>query len=640
MFRGGKKITFLLFFVISYSLFAQERLSIGKVSFIEGIVDVARNGEEAVFLKEGEPIYGGDRLRTKSYSKAEITFRDKSLLRLAPSTCVQIEEYLFTGENRRQVARIKLSRGKLEAVVSKTSRVDSFVILTPNSQGSVKGSDIFVSFSGARSSFFVREGAVLLFNPAFPEKKVHLAKGQCVSVPLNEAPLPGRAWLNAELLVYRREVEPSFVKKWVPQAGSKQMSIQIVSVSGQVRLYKKGAKDWQPAKTNDILREGDKLQTDSDGKVGLRLENGNTIFLEPQTELSIESLRCDTGSGNYENKFNMPKGRVFGVVKRINPQSTFAVKTPVAICGVRGTFFDFRFVPEEDLTLFAEEVSTSGETAETALQEETLDKKPSFASEGKGSLEAYFEGGGGVITSTLTGQVQEVDAGQGIRVDASGNILEMGYLVPQERLERIEPFTQVQTTRGYFERQGLDAPAGFSPVFEHREGIRAERFLEERPIDFLKEPFQPLLLFPEAFLPPPGVRDTLYESILNLKRAPPDYPTDPAITSAFAHLFIKRDGSWEARIVGNFNQDTSSPWHLCFTRAGSAPFIDQLKFTEIGDPLILNESGTWRAGPGLQFEGQAQSGTDKAKTLILDNLRGEYDGTNNAFIGVATGTWN
>jgi len=235
-------ITCLLIALFSRA-YAQAPIPIGTITFIEGISDIVRNNQEPFFVGESQPIYVNDRIRTKSYSKIEITFADKSVLKLAPSSCVSIEEYRLNDKKIRELAHISLTRGKIETIVSKTGAADTFLIDTPNAKGAVKGSDIFISYLGGRTGVFAHEGAISVLNPSSPDMKTHVTKGNCVFVPFNEVPGEVRLARDAEMTYFKRSVEPEYVKKWIPSKGSTQMNAVLVLISGDVRFYKKGASD-------------------------------------------------------------------------------------------------------------------------------------------------------------------------------------------------------------------------------------------------------------------------------------------------------------------------------------------------------------------------------------------------------------
>jgi hypothetical protein len=419
----------VLFLLGAHNLLcAQATEPIGTITFVEGICDIARNNQTPSLAGEKEPVYVNDRLRTKSYSKLEVTFADKSVLRLAPESCAVIEEYNLNEQKRRERSRIQLTRGKIEAVISKTSAPDTFLLETPNAKGSVKGSDIFLSYLGGKTGVFVQEGAISILNPSAPEVMTKVVGGNSVLVNLKEAPGETRPIRDTELSYFKRSVQPAFVKKWVPGKGAAQMKGIIVSLSGIVRFYKKGSEDWKEPKLNEPVSEGDKLQTEEAATVKIALSNGNIVVLQPYTEMTFETLRYDSASGNYENTLAITKGRLSAVVERTTKQLTFQVKTPTSVCGVRGTFVEVAVTPPAQ------------EAAAGALAQPTT--------------QAFFEGGSGYLTSFITGETQDVGAGQNALVDNLGNVSEPTATPPEQRNVILQTWTSAQTMDNYSNAEG------------------------------------------------------------------------------------------------------------------------------------------------------------------------------------------
>src|SRR6185503_18298845 len=96
----------LIFSHVSSYAYAQP---VGRVSYTEGRVDILRAGEtEAVPVLEGESVSIGDVLRTKTDSKAEISFDDDSAIHMAQSTRIVVSDYKLGDDNKREDATITL----------------------------------------------------------------------------------------------------------------------------------------------------------------------------------------------------------------------------------------------------------------------------------------------------------------------------------------------------------------------------------------------------------------------------------------------------------------------------------------------------------------------------------------------------
>lgn len=120
------------------------------------------------------------------------------------------------------------------------------------------------------------------------------------------------------------------------------MTATIVALKGEVQVTKNGGTMPFQAKVGDILANGDKIETKMDSDVELKTENGNFVNLGPQSQIIISELSINKATGDYRNvmdaKFGKIQARVEAKIKD-HAKSKFEIKTPVAICGARGTVF-------------------------------------------------------------------------------------------------------------------------------------------------------------------------------------------------------------------------------------------------------------------------------------------------------------
>jgi uncharacterized membrane protein YgcG len=118
--------------------------AVGRLTLVEGRVDLLRGGQlPATPVKVDDGVQTGDVLRTKSLSKAQITFIDNSTLAIAPESRVAIEAYMFdSGQNKRNVV-LHLFQGLAHAVVSKVykSAEPDFVIKTHTAIMGIRGTE-------------------------------------------------------------------------------------------------------------------------------------------------------------------------------------------------------------------------------------------------------------------------------------------------------------------------------------------------------------------------------------------------------------------------------------------------------------------------------------------------------------------
>jgi hypothetical protein len=117
---------------------------VGRLTQVEGRVELLKGGKlPAIPLKLNDSVEPGDVIRTKSRSKAQITFIDNSLLTLSQNARMAIEAFKFeTGQGKRQ-AVLKIFQGLALAVVNKILQTQEpdFIIKTQTAIMGVRGTE-------------------------------------------------------------------------------------------------------------------------------------------------------------------------------------------------------------------------------------------------------------------------------------------------------------------------------------------------------------------------------------------------------------------------------------------------------------------------------------------------------------------
>lgn len=123
-------------------------------------------------------------------------------------------------------------------------------------------------------------------------------------------------------------------------SGMVEMKATITKMQGSVVVTKAGSAAAQPLKIGDALGSGDKIETMDNGKAEIKLDNGNTVNLTPNSEIVLSKLTSDPATGEYENLMESKFGKMRAfVAAKATGKSMFKIKTPTAICGARGTVF-------------------------------------------------------------------------------------------------------------------------------------------------------------------------------------------------------------------------------------------------------------------------------------------------------------
>lgn len=100
-------------------------------------------------------------------------------------------------------------------------------------------------------------------------------------------------------------------------------------VTGDVKISRNGKFADLYGSDGDFLVPGDKIQTGADGRIDLVMKDGHKIHMEPHSTLTFEK---------DEVSF-LAEGEMASMKKWIKEKmrKKFEVRTPAAICGVRGT---------------------------------------------------------------------------------------------------------------------------------------------------------------------------------------------------------------------------------------------------------------------------------------------------------------
>lgn len=160
---------------------------VGKITQVEGNVDLSRSGQAAMRASVGDPVNQGDILRAKSKSKAEVTFDDGNLLRLAEGTRVRITQY---DNQEKKKSYFDLFRGKTQSVVKNLPKGGTFEVHTPTSIAGVRGTILISFYINGVSGAVFKDGSGYGYNRNMPSdvKIIPSGQGMVVTAP-NQPPI-------------------------------------------------------------------------------------------------------------------------------------------------------------------------------------------------------------------------------------------------------------------------------------------------------------------------------------------------------------------------------------------------------------------------------------------------------------------
>ena len=187
---------------------------VATLTFVRGVVDVLKPDEErARPAKKGDELDVGDIIRTKSRSRAQVTFIDGSKVNIAQKSRIEIKAFSLDPKKKRRSSLLRSFRGKLRALIPKAflGEGSRFEIETPTAVAAVRGTDFFsiIKKLPLESEVLVVKGEVGVRNidPAILGE-VLLKAGQSTKVARGLPPIKPRLFTLKEMKRHMRETEP------------------------------------------------------------------------------------------------------------------------------------------------------------------------------------------------------------------------------------------------------------------------------------------------------------------------------------------------------------------------------------------------------------------------------------------------
>jgi hypothetical protein len=167
-----KKFAFfwVVFVILAFQvgpLAAAQADVVGRLTQVDGRVDLLKGGKlPATPVKLNDGVQIGDVLRTKSQSKAQITFTDNSVMTISPESRVGIEAYMVDSTQNKRNAVVQLFQGLAHVVVNKVFKAaePDFVVKTPTAVMGVRGTDFGVRIYPITSEILNFEGLLQVGN--------------------------------------------------------------------------------------------------------------------------------------------------------------------------------------------------------------------------------------------------------------------------------------------------------------------------------------------------------------------------------------------------------------------------------------------------------------------------------------------
>lgn len=146
--------------------------------------------------------------------------------------------------------------------------------------------------------------------------------------------------------------------------------VQVAIIKGESSLTNPQSIK-EPVVKGKLFEQGYKVETKKDSTVELCLSNGSTILVNPETLIEIRTFRQVSSNliveGAYQKLDKEPspsvveifvsKGKIIGEARKLNPQSSFTIKSPAGVARIRGTVFTVEYQKNKDTRTGNMEVS-------------------------------------------------------------------------------------------------------------------------------------------------------------------------------------------------------------------------------------------------------------------------------------------
>ena len=187
----------ILAFQVGVPANAQAADVVGRLTQVEGRVDLLRGGKlPAIPVTLNDGVQVGDVLRTKSMSKAQITFTDNSTMTISPESRVGIETYMFDSSKDKRNSVVQLFQGLAHVAVSKIFKAaePDFVVKTQTAIMGVRGTDFGVRIYPNSSDVLNFEGLLQVGN-ILPEVSQLFRRAFKVAYSFSTGGASGQRWV-------------------------------------------------------------------------------------------------------------------------------------------------------------------------------------------------------------------------------------------------------------------------------------------------------------------------------------------------------------------------------------------------------------------------------------------------------------
>ncbi len=159
---------------------AAQAAVVGRLTEVQGRVDLLKGGKlPATPVQKDATLETGDVLRSKAFSRAQITLIDDSVITLSPQSRLAIDEFVYNASQKKRQAVIEIFQGLAHVLVNKLFKAGEpdFVVKTHTAVTGVRGTDFGIRLQANSTTILNFSGVTQVAN-IFPEvggldRKIH-----------------------------------------------------------------------------------------------------------------------------------------------------------------------------------------------------------------------------------------------------------------------------------------------------------------------------------------------------------------------------------------------------------------------------------------------------------------------------------
>jgi hypothetical protein len=169
----------------------------GEVLALSGSA-VIESGTQKHAAAIGDSVAPGDTVSVPEDSKLRLRMNDGSIVTVAASSRMTIDNYDVTATGARQGAELTMTAGLVRAAVSAGGETPNFEIKTATGVAAVRGTEWYVDTQGDSTKVYVVTGNVSLADPT-GQNAVTIPPMSASSIDAHKKPTPIRPVTEAEL---------------------------------------------------------------------------------------------------------------------------------------------------------------------------------------------------------------------------------------------------------------------------------------------------------------------------------------------------------------------------------------------------------------------------------------------------------